>query len=208
MTTFSRKDLRRPLHSVLTVAVTLAIIGVIWLDLATGLWQQAVILSGIAAGLLTFLLTSMFVERWLRRAEHRSWFPVTRLALTDILHALAEEETSEISRGIVHPVQFTPDDGTTLEPSDDLLTRIRAERDGLSAVLSRWGGFLAGSADVNTLMDHAADLARELEDFRDSVLEAELTSDATGVQEQARRVDEVIVRMIAEISDLLDRLDN
>lgn len=48
--------------------VTMAV--VIWIDVATGLWQQVVILSGIAAGLLTFLLTALFLDRWVARADH------------------------------------------------------------------------------------------------------------------------------------------
>lgn len=75
------------------------IVFVIWLDIARGWWAETVILSGIASGILTFFLTALFIERWMANREHRKWVPVTRLALSDILHAMADDDQSDISRG-------------------------------------------------------------------------------------------------------------
>ena len=74
---------RRALNIAGTVLVVLFMVFVVWLDLHSSFWQEAVILSGIAAGILTFFLTALFLERWMANREHEKWLPVTRLALTD-----------------------------------------------------------------------------------------------------------------------------
>lgn len=160
---------RRRTGQVIGAIILIAVFtAAIWVDLATGLWQQAVILSGIAAGLLTFLLTALFFERWMAGADHRRWYPVTRLALTDVLHALGDEDSSQLSRGLVVP--------HTLNASDEhvhLLDEIHRLRRLITHALARWSGFLAASADVQGLMDHIAELALLLDGARDAALDAE-----------------------------------
>lgn len=158
-------------------AVVLVFIVAIWIDLTTGLWQQAVILSGIAAGLLTFLLTALFFERWMSGADHRRWYPVTHLALSDLLHALGDEEHSQFSRGVVVPrtIDATGDHA-------DVLDAIHKDRRAITHALARWAGFLSASADVQGLMDHIAELALLLDDARDAVLHAEGAPADAGAQ--------------------------
>src|SRR5699024_6016298 len=62
--------------------VLLVIVAVVWADVVTGFWQEVVVLSGIAAGLLTFVLTGLLLEPSMARAQHRRWEPLTRVALT------------------------------------------------------------------------------------------------------------------------------
>lgn len=184
------------------LVLVLAFVITIWVDLTTGVWQQAVILSGIAAGLLTFLLTALFFERWMANADHRRWYPVTHLALTDLLHALADEERSHFGRGVIVP--------RTIDVRDDhesVLATIVTERRMLSHALARWAGFLAASADVQTLMDHIARLALLLDEARDAVLDAETEpADAmaqAAMTEALRTVDNAIGASVAEIQETL-----
>lgn len=159
---------RRVAQAAGLAALVLVFVVAIWIDLTTGLWQQAVILSGIAAGLLTFLLTALFFERWMAGADHRRWYPVTHLALTDLLHALGDEGRSHFSHGIIVP--------RTVDDSGDhttILNAIHRERRAITHALARWSGFLAASADVQGLMDHIAELALLLDEARDAVLDAE-----------------------------------
>src|SRR5690554_3397466 len=74
---------------------------ILWIDIATGLWQEVVILSGLVAGIVMFLLTILVFDRIAERATARRWAPVNRLALSEFLHELADDEDSEISRGLV-----------------------------------------------------------------------------------------------------------
>lgn len=87
------------LRITIVVFLIAMIVFVIWLDIARGWWAETVILSGIASGILTFFLTALFIERWMANREHRKWVPVTRLALADILHSMADDDQSDISRG-------------------------------------------------------------------------------------------------------------
>ena len=49
------------------IAVLALIIVVIVVDIHTSLWQELVILSGLVAGVITFLLTTFFIDRILQR---------------------------------------------------------------------------------------------------------------------------------------------
>lgn len=187
------------------IITSLAIAVVIWIDVATGLWQQAVVLSGIAAGLLTFLLTSVCIERWMSAAAHRRWYPVTRLALTDLLHGLADEERSHLARGRVLPRR--------IDESDDhetLLHSIHTQRRTITHALARWTGFLAASADVQPLMDRIAELALLLDAAQDAVLSAEQQQTEASTQERMRAavaaVDTAIAATTVEIERTLERL--
>ena len=45
-------------RDVIALLVIILALGVLWLDFQTGLWQEIVILSGIVAGLMTFVMTA------------------------------------------------------------------------------------------------------------------------------------------------------
>ena len=71
MTHMPSKRIRRALDITAGALIILLLIGIIWLDITSGVWAETVILSGIAAGLLTFLLTALFIDRWMAAREHR-----------------------------------------------------------------------------------------------------------------------------------------
>ncbi|MFM9379135.1 hypothetical protein ACJMNC_16410, partial [Gordonia sp. VNK21] len=56
---------------------------IVWLDISTNVWSEVVILSGLAAGLVTFILTVMVLDKVVSRSTERRWAPVTRLALSE-----------------------------------------------------------------------------------------------------------------------------
>lgn len=173
----------KPRHIAALFILTGGIV-VLWLDVKTGLWQEIVILSGIVAGLFTFLMTALYIESWLARANHKRWQPVTRLALVDLLHALADEEQSEFSRNHIEPRSLNPDDHR------QLLHQLVEERKQVTEALARWSSFLASSADVQQLMVHIADLAEQMDAVRDTVLESEKSGNDTGRREVNRLVGE------------------
>src|SRR5690606_9685424 len=127
-------------RDLLAALIILGGLVVLWLDFKTGLWQEIVILSGIVAGLFTFFMTALYIESWMARANHRRWQPVTRLALTDLLHSLADEEKSEISRDEVVARSFDP----ASDPAA-LLDQVVIERRQITESLARWSSFLAAS---------------------------------------------------------------
>jgi hypothetical protein len=63
MTHMPSKRIRRALDITAGALIVLLLFGIIWLDITSGVWAETVILSGIAAGLLTFLLTALFIDR-------------------------------------------------------------------------------------------------------------------------------------------------
>ncbi|MGP6170138.1 hypothetical protein ACTU6U_07340 [Microbacterium sp. A196] len=172
---------RKALQILGLVAIALLFVVALWIDLTTQVWQQAVILAGIAAGLLTFLLTALFFEQWMARSAHKRWFPVTHLALTDLLHALSDEERSEFSRG-----QIAARSIKNAGDHDSALVAIHHERRAITHALARWAGFLAASADVQELMDHIAELALLLDEARDAVLDAESAPTSAPAQDAMR----------------------
>lgn len=160
------------------IATLTCLVAIIWIDVTSGFWQEMVILSGVAAGLVTFLFTALFLDDAVARREHRKWFPVTRLALTDLLHTIADEDRSDLSRGQIVartlPTELlnpTPDASSAR--LDELLEAVVLERNEITEVLARWAQFLAASADVADLMVHLADLAEHLDGIRDQVVEIE-----------------------------------
>lgn len=198
---------RRTARMIALVASILAMGIVIWIDVATGLWQQVVILSGIAAGLLTFLLTALFLEGWVARAEHERWLPVTRVALTDILHTLADEERSELTRGIVEP-RLLRLDGHGPDDTHTALAKVHDERVELTTALERWASFLAASADVQDLMIHIAQIAALLDELRDTLVELERTgapSEASRVSRFVEQYNGAVTSAVDEIEGLLQR---
>lgn len=190
---------RRTAQFIGLIAVLVLFVVAIWIDLTTGLWQQAVILSGIAAGLLTFLLTALFFERWMTGAEHRRWYPVTHLALTDLLHALGDEEHSHFSRGaiVARSIDAAAEHSVVLDA-------IHRERRAITHALSRWAGFLAASADVQDLMDRIAELALLLDAARDAVLDAETSPTSTDAQ---RHMDAAVQAANASIAGAVHEIE-
>ena len=61
---------------------------VVWVDLSTDLWQKYVVISGLAAGLVTFVLSALVIDRLIAKSAHERWAPVTRLALGDLRRKL------------------------------------------------------------------------------------------------------------------------
>lgn len=169
-------------NTVAAILTLICLVAIVWLDVHSGFWQEMVILSGVAAGLVTFLLTAFFLDDAVARREHRKWFPVTRLALTDLLHTIADDAHSDLlRRRIVARTLPTAVQANTAD-LDSLLQSVIIERDEITAVLARWAQFLSSSADVTDLMVHIAALAEHLDRVRDEVLEIEAelaeTSDA------------------------------
>lgn len=160
------------------IGAAVVIGAIIWIDVATGLWQELVIVAGLAAGLVTFLLTVLVLDRVIARSTARRWAPLNRLALSEFLHAIADEQRSEISRGAVVPRALAPP-ASTLD-GEPLHTALRGLRDDLvrerrllSEVLSRWSGFLASSGDNEAVLLHVAEFALRLDTARDAALDVE-----------------------------------
>lgn len=175
---------------------------VLWLDIKTGLWQEIVILSGIVAGLINFLLTSLFIDTWIARSNHRRWQPVTRLALIDLLHTFADRDKSEISRNRIVPRSLDPGD------LNALLDQVVEERSQITESLARWSSFLAASADVKQLMAQIANLGVQLDAIRDVVIECEKSPSPEPNAEVEPLIDEfnrTAAAAVAEIQELLAR---
>lgn len=160
----------------LAAGVVVAVI--IWFDVTSAIWQEVVILSGLAAGFVTFLLTVFVLDKVLARSTARRWAPVNRLAFTEFLHALADEDRSEITRGQVTPRTIDePRFHADRRRYDDELERLReavvTERRRLADLLGRWAPFLASSGANEVVLLHVADIALALDRIRDISLEAE-----------------------------------
>ena len=206
-----RESARQRVRQVAILIGALVVIGVIlWVDVVTGVWQELVIVAGLAAGLVSFLLTVLVLNRIVERAAARRWAPVNRLALSEFLHVIADEEHSEISRGVIVPRSLA-------EPSADLagdeltasLERLRetvlVERRSLSDTLSRWSQFLASSGDNETILLHIAEIALRLDRIRDAALEVEEHPDDTArrlrLTRETERCNASLIALEAELSD-------
>lgn len=187
-----------------------ATVVVIWLDVRTGLWQETVILSGIAAGMLTFALTALYIDRFVERAAQKRWLPLTRLALMDILHSLSDPDRSEITHGRITPRLLPQGEWEGGDDVSDLLHAVSRERQHVTHTLARWAGFLASSADVQTLMVHIALVAQQLDAVRDSAMEFDLPDAATlrepakaELNERIATYNSTIRAVISEIETIL-----
>lgn len=205
-----------PRHRILRLAGIIGgvaiIVAVLWIDIATGLWQDFVILAGLAAGLVTFLLTVLVIDRVVARSHARRWAPVTRLALTEFLHDLADEDRSEITRGEVIP-RALPRLDPALPSSDwpDELHRLRSavatERRVLTDALSRWAEFLAASADTGEVLRHVADIALQMDRIRDASLELERAprrAQREALDAEVRACNSRFDALVAELAGQLD----
>ncbi len=167
----------RSFRRVSALVSALVLIGiVIWIDVTTTIWQELVIISGLAAGLVTFLLTSVFIDRFIQRATQRHWAPVTRLALTEVLHQLSNDEHSELSRGRIEPRQL-PTVGESLNKralltdTESLRAVVVQERSHIATVLGTWWNFLSVTSDADEVIRHIADATLLFDHVRDVSLE-------------------------------------
>ncbi|MGL3150784.1 hypothetical protein ACSS7Z_10530 [Microbacterium sp. A82] len=208
-----RRDAARVQTQRIAVLVgAFVVIGIIlWIDIATGIWQELVILSGLAAGLVTFLLTALVLSRVMEKSAARRWAPVNRLALSEFLHALADEEGSEISRGRVHPrsIPTLVDASTPAELSAQLHVLrevVVDERRRLSEALSRWAEFLASSGDNEEILRHVAAIALRLDRVRDAALELEESPQPQNKEPLVREIDGCNTKFSALVDELQERL--
>ena len=190
----------RVVNIVLTGITLVLLVVIIWIDITSSVWQETVILSGVAAGFVTFLFTALFLERALARREHLKWAPVTLLALADILHTVADDEESDVHRGQIVPRSLALPASTDPEKLNDLLLDVVHERDDISVALSRWSQFLASSADVQVLMNHIADLAIRLDMVRDRTIELERNETTLqALQDEVQSYNKPAAKLIHEI---------
>lgn len=207
--TMSRKAAGR---IALGVGASVVVVIIVLLDIMTGVWQNLVILSGLAAGLVSFILTALVLDRILVRNSARRWAPVNRLAFSEFLHALADEDASEVSRGEIvarslnlpgmHPVA----DGAPVEALHELRTQIVVERELLSDVLSRWAQFLASSGDNEAILLHLAAIAWQFDLLRDTTIDAERDWNDANAAILASELTEANLRLEALVSELSSRL--
>ena len=188
------------------------IAAILWVDIATGLWQDYVILSGLAAGLVTFLLTVIVLNRALARDAARRWAPVNRLAVTEFLYAVADDDRSEFAHGIVIPralPEELPEPASANSPGPELAEALRElreaaarERIGLSDALSRWAEFLTTSGDNEATLRRLADIAFQLDQVRDAALEYE----AAPTQKNRTELDQEVTACNSHFSSLIGEL--
>ena len=207
------EQLRARLKNSAALITAVVVIGIIiWLDISTGVWNDLVILSGLAAGLVTFLLTVMVLDRVVARSTARRWAPVNRLALSEFLHAIADEEQSEISRGVIVARELELVDASleAAETVADALHQLRLqvvlERERLADVLSRWAQFLASSGDNEAILRHLAELAWQLDCVRDAALDAEHTQNAEALSQVNDRIAKCNASMVELERELQHRL--
>ncbi|NLE73053.1 MAG: hypothetical protein GX604_00240 [Actinobacteria bacterium] len=190
----------------------LALMAVIFIiDIKTSIWQDLVVLAGLAGSLVTFLLTFLVVNRVVGRLTERRWAPVTRVALTDLLHGLADEGRSELSRGIVVsrslPVPGGDDgEAASAEELADLLHRLVGERRLLTERLGVWAGFLASSGNNDEIMRQVANTSLQLDRVRDAVLAIggqESTEAMTALRAEVVCCNENLDALAAEIEHRL-----
>lgn len=190
---------QRLIHIVILAGVVVLSAIILYVDIATGWWGETVILSGMAAGLVTYLVTSLVVDRLIHSEESERWSPVTRLAIGDILHTLIDDEASGAMSGTVVPRSLDAPQHFTKENIKLLSQAVVTERDDLAASLAKWASFLVAEGDVQDLIVVLSDTAQELDDVRVAI-NAWRTSRASD-----KNQDEAAVRK--EISEYNERID-
>ena len=168
-------------RAVALAAAATVIAVVIWVDVMTPVWQNLVIIAGLVAGAVTFLLTTLFIDRFIQRAARRRWAPVTRLALTEMLHQLSD------ARGdVVRPRRLPTPDATRgpqalLAGTQELRSAVIAERSRLSTALVTWWALLSSIPDTEEIIRHTADVTLLFDGVRHSSLDLDqaVTSGAT-----------------------------
>lgn len=202
------------MRQIAVILVILAVVAIVWIDIATGLWQDYVILSGLAAGLVTFVLTALIIDRAVARSAHRRWAPLTRLALTDILHALADERASEVALGkivarLIAPLAVDAAPAQMQQACAHLRHEVVAERRQLTRLLSSWAAFLAASADATDVLEHTAVIAERLDRMRDAAIEVEasIAQGTTNEPPQLSRLNGEIGEYNAAVDRLIGELN-
>lgn len=206
-----RSAMRRRVSNILLGICAFTFIALIlWLDVATGFWADLVVLSGLAAGGVTFVLTALVFNRLNARRIEQRWEPVTRLALTEFLHAIADEQRSEVASGSIVPRRFESFAGDEV-PSGAQLHGLReqvvTERQVLTEALSRWASFLAASGNCEGVLRHIASIALHLDILRDTTLEVERAPSGTPVvalNTAISNCNDRIAALQAELQGLLD----
>lgn len=199
---------RRALEIVTLVLATALIVVVLWLDIRTTFWQELVIVGGIVAGFVTFLFTVLVIDKVLARSNARRWAPVTRLALTELLHGIADEHESEISRGhiVAHHLRIDAEAADLDAALHALRVEVLHERRKLSAALGTWTTFLASSDDHQDLLLHSADAAAHLDEIRDLSLEVERNPSDASISELTMLLERRNQGLDALVGELGDRL--
>lgn len=184
----------------------IVVVVILWIDIATGLWQEVVILSGLAAGLVTFILTVVVLGRILENNTARRWAPINRLAVTEFLHAIVDDDASEIAHGqfVARSIDVPPD----MQPASlvTLRNQVVEERRALSDALSRWTSFLASSGDNEAILLNIAEIALQLDRVRDAALKAERLGDQTSVAELRSKITVCNEHSAALVNELRGRL--
>lgn len=201
----------RLINVVIGLLIGLVVFVIIWFDVTSAIWQEVVILSGLAAGFVTFLLTVLVLDKVLARSTARRWAPVNRLAFTEFLHALADDRHSELSRGLIVPrtlrlPEFDDDHDAYVAGLEDLRQVLLAERSRLADLLGRWSGFLVSSGANETVLLHIADIALSLDVIRDASLEAEVSHVPDSHRDLQRVVDEANLRLTVLATEIQTRL--
>lgn len=140
------------------ICVVLVVV-IFWIDISTDVWQDYVVLSGMVAGLVTFALTALVIDRVIARSTHERWVPVTRLALGDLRRRLVADTGVNAPSAVRRLPK--PDDAGHAMPT--LIAAAAAERDALTMALARWASFLSASADVLDIMDAIAEVSERLD---------------------------------------------
>ncbi|WP_425309958.1 hypothetical protein AADG42_14715 [Ammonicoccus fulvus] len=196
-----------------TIVGAVVVIGVIiWIDIATGLWQNLVILAGLAAGLVSFLLTTLVLDRVMARHQARRWAPLNRLALSEFMHAMADEDASEISRGHI-VMRSLPEVQSPLgserlhQELSELREQVVSEREQLAVALSMWAEFLTSSGDNETILNHAAGIALRLDEVRDATVAVEREGSEETLAELRREIDNCNHHFATMAQELHSRLE-
>ena len=198
--------------SIAVVTACLALVGIIiWIDLVSSIWQNVVVLSGVAAGLVTFLLTVFVLDKALARSTAKRWAPLHHLATTDFLHAMADEAHSEVSRGHIIVRQFTapacgPSDPSYVPELECLREAVVAERQRLSNLVSRWAPSLTSSGENENILLHTAALSLSFDEIRDAALEAESQRDETSHEILLRELTACNLNLVRLVTELRSRL--
>ncbi len=196
-------------HTALWVGAIAVVAVILWIDIVSGFWQDLVILAGLAAGLVSFLLTVFVLDKILMRSAAKRWASVNRLAFTEFLHALADEEASEISRGEI-VTRLLPQFNGLSAHDDETLHELRelvvTEHRLLADLLSRWAQFLASSGENEEILLHIADIALAFDKVRDASLEVESRRDDTSLAGLRQEIDQCNTSLEALTDELRQRL--
>lgn len=161
-----RRRRQRIFHSILGIIAIILAIAIIWVDLRTGFWGDTVILSALAAGLLLYFATVFIGNKVTHKSETDNWLPLTRLALTDILHNLTAYDLSESVDGTMVPRSLSLPISLDDTSIDKLSEEVVKERNEVTTAISKWASYLAANADVQELVLNVADTGSELDDIR------------------------------------------